>query len=701
MEDDKAVQPPIGPQTTVREAVQRYPGIDAVFEKHGIAGCGGPDGPVEPIAFFARVHQVDPATLLHELNDFAARRGGSSPVELVEERPKRITQPYFVAVIASITIAVLGGFPLGILAALGGGRDIGLGARWVPIIQAHGHLQLVGFVGLFIVGIAYHVLPRFKNSELALPRLALPSIALIGLGAVLRTLSQPWSDADVLSALMVGSAVLELVGSAAFLAVVGITLTRSERTSYDVYLLTASVWFAAASVANLLVLAELVGDQASIIAPSRDATLLEMYFFGFITLFVLGISVRILPHFLSLRPPRERLLMPVLLLYTAGLLARVVSGWLDAYTGWSQPEWLQTISIYAMAAGVVLFAFALNLHLPAVRDETSDAPGPHEKLIRTAYVWLAIAFAIEVWYSTKGLASDFRPDFLENGAARHALAIGFFTQMIFGVGSRALPAFAGKKLHSEKLVTIAWLLINIATLQRVGHALLPWGDATFRYDHIAAAGAIGLVALIAFTYNIMRTVRSSPRLAGGAGEEASVALNAPYAVSADSVVADVIREVPDALAMLISYGFRPLANPELRERVAGSVTLGLACQMHGVDVQVLVADLRSLQRGLEAPSVLSPRQRVLNALRDCHDPEIPVNIIDLGLVYEVEADERRVAIKMTLTSPHCPLADQLLADVRERVRKLGFAEVDVRLVREPAWEPARMTPAARQALGWQ
>jgi metal-sulfur cluster biosynthetic enzyme len=698
--------PAIGPHTTVREAVQRYPGIDVVFEKHGIGGCGGPEGPIEPIAFFARVHQVDPAALLRELNAFATRKDGAAPVRIMEERPKEPTQPYFIAVITSIAIAVLGGFPLGILAALGGGRDIGLGARWTPLVQAHGHLQLVGFAGLFIVGIAYHVLPRFKNADLAFPRLALPSIALLAAGAVLRAFSQPWADADVIGALMVVSAVLELAGASSFLAVVAVTLARAQRKNYDRYLFAAATWFIAASVMNLVLVSEIAGDRASVISATRNAPLLEMYFFGFITLFVLGISIRVLPHFLSLRPPRVHYLTPALIIYSAGLLVRVGSGWLEAYSGWSRPDWLLAASVAAMAAGALLFAVGLNLHRPAVRDEASDAPGPHERLIRTAYIWLVIAFAIEVWYATKGVAGDFRPDFLENGAARHALALGFVTQMIFGVGSRALPAFAGKKLHSEKLAAIAWVLINMATLQRVGHALFPWGTATFRFDHIAAAGVIGLVALMVFAYNIMRTVRPPRRRrAAEREEENEMQLNArPLeqgdAVSADSIVADVIREVPGSLEALISYGFKPLADPELRARVASSVTLGTACSMHGVNVSELIADLTALQRGGAAIEGQSPRQRVLNALRDCYDPEIPVNIVDLGLVCEVEANERRASIKVTLTSPDCPMADQVLSDVTDRVRKLGFDEVDVRLVREPAWQPARMTPAARQALGW-
>jgi metal-sulfur cluster biosynthetic enzyme len=241
---------------------------------------------------------------------------------------------------------------------------------------------------------------------------------------------------------------------------------------------------------------------------------------------------------------------------------------------------------------------------------------------------------------------------------------------------------------------------------RVGPALFPWGSATSRFDHVAAAGVVGLIALVIFAYNIMRTVRPSRRRrAADSEEEKQMQLNArpregPYAVSAESVVADVIQEIPGSLETLISYGFKPLADPELRARVASSVTLGTACSMHGVEISALIADLTALQHGAVATEGQSPRRRILNALRDCYDPEIPVNIVDLGLVCDVEADERRASIKMTLTSPDCPMAEEVLADVTDRVRKLGFEEVDVRLMREPVWEPSRMTPAARQALGW-
>jgi metal-sulfur cluster biosynthetic enzyme len=73
-----------------------------------------------------------------------------------------------------------------------------------------------------------------------------------------------------------------------------------------------------------------------------------------------------------------------------------------------------------------------------------------------------------------------------------------------------------------------------------------------------------------------------------------------------------------------------------------------------------------------------------------------MNIVDLGLFYEVDADDSRAVVRVSLTSPDCPAADQVLSGVTERDRKLGF----VTLVREPAWDPSCMTPAARQALGY-
>ena len=92
---------------------------------------------------------------------------------------------------------------------------------------------------------------------------------------------------------------------------------------------------------------------------------------------------------------------------------------------------------------------------------------------------------------------------------------------------------------------------------------------------------------------------------------------------------------------------------------------------------------------------------VLDALRSCFDPEIPVNIYELGLVYNIEiVPGGVVAIQMTLTSPHCPAVQSLPADVEQKVRAVpGVTDVKIDLVWEPPWEPSRMSDAARLQLG--
>jgi FeS assembly SUF system protein len=94
------------------------------------------------------------------------------------------------------------------------------------------------------------------------------------------------------------------------------------------------------------------------------------------------------------------------------------------------------------------------------------------------------------------------------------------------------------------------------------------------------------------------------------------------------------------------------------------------------------------------------KQRVINALKTVHDPEIPVNIYELGLIYDIEIGEAgNVRIRMTLTSPACPVAGALPAEVETRVRSVqGVTDVAVELVWEPPWTPDRMSDAAKLHL---
>lgn len=94
-------------------------------------------------------------------------------------------------------------------------------------------------------------------------------------------------------------------------------------------------------------------------------------------------------------------------------------------------------------------------------------------------------------------------------------------------------------------------------------------------------------------------------------------------------------------------------------------------------------------------------ERVIVALRTVHDPEIPLNIYDLGLIYDLAIDDEKVVrIAMTLTAPACPVAHTFPEQVEAVVRAVdGVADAVVELVWEPAWSPERMSEAARLQLG--
>lgn len=93
--------------------------------------------------------------------------------------------------------------------------------------------------------------------------------------------------------------------------------------------------------------------------------------------------------------------------------------------------------------------------------------------------------------------------------------------------------------------------------------------------------------------------------------------------------------------------------------------------------------------------------KVIETLRTCYDPEIPVNIYELGLIYEVKVEPSgAVAVKMTLTTPNCPAAQSLPSEVKQKTEGVPrVTEATVEVIWEPPWDPSKMTEAARLQLG--
>ncbi len=99
---------------------------------------------------------------------------------------------------------------------------------------------------------------------------------------------------------------------------------------------------------------------------------------------------------------------------------------------------------------------------------------------------------------------------------------------------------------------------------------------------------------------------------------------------------------------------------------------------------------------------MTVEEKIVKMLRTVYDPEIPVNVYDLGLIYSIEVDdEKNVHIEMTLTAPNCPAADFIIEDVRMKVESIDDVKsVDIQLVFEPEWDKDMMSEEAKLELGF-
>ena len=123
----------------------------------------------------------------------------------------------------------------------------------------------------------------------------------------------------------------------------------------------------------------------------------------------------------------------------------------------------------------------------------------------------------------------------------------------------------------------------------------------------------------------------------------------------------------------------------------------------GADADALGMQSQKATAASEGPF---DEEKVWEQLRQCYDPEIPVNIVDLGLIYGLEATDaaagKRVSVKMTLTAPGCGMGPSLAADAEQRILSVaGVSSANVELVWDPPWSPERISPAGREKLGME
>ncbi|MGC2184643.1 MAG: hypothetical protein WA637_15290 [Terriglobales bacterium] len=363
-------------------------------------------------------------------------------------------------------------------------------------IQAHGHAQIFGWIGTFILGIGFYSVPKLRRMNPFALRAAWVCWIFWTLGVSLRWLVgvYQWQWRVLLPA----SAAFELVAfSIFFYSVSGHRPLDSGKQRLDEWVfvvIIAAVGLLVTLLVNLGATLFLAYRGGSPDLPSQfDERFLVLETWGFLVPFVWGFSAKWLPVFLGLRPVRGRLLLLAVAVNSVGVIA--------ALLGW-------------MRSAVLLLLGAIMVAVWALRflEPTQQAPkvkGVHASFplfVRLAYVWALVAACLGIWASSVAGSHGIW------GASRHALTVGFLATMVFSIGQRVLPAFSGMRLlFSTKLMFLSLLLLGLGCLLRVSSEILAYqGFASWAWSSLPVSALVEMTAVTIFAINLLATFMKRP-----------------------------------------------------------------------------------------------------------------------------------------------------------------------------------------------
>lgn len=422
-----------------------------------------------------------------------------------------IYRPFFIAGIATVlTLGCVWG-AINLLA-------IGLNQNFSTIsyswILAHGHAMVFGFVGFFIMGFACQVFPRFKQTTLWRPGLAVASLPLMVGGIALQTVAHLIVPSTAAMPLEMIAATAQLASVIIFgLAIVNTARRANKPEVYDRFVYAALVWFVIAAIANPIIfkLFELPGSRDALLfnlatfnIPYRDVQLL-----GIAIVMILGVSLRFLPHAYGLREP-SKVWRNFLFWGVNGALVVGAISFIAGMTGHNHwllaLQWLSTVALLAIALGTPR-QFRLFGTVPNSEKDRGL------KFIRAAYVWFIVAttmlvlvpvYNFGIYMPLTGSHIPFSHAFF--GAYRHAITVGFIMMMIVGVSSRVVPTLTRVDVGRAASLWPTFILLNLGNTMRVTFQIAT--DFTPNaFPIMGVSGFIEVVGLTLWAYELVRNMR--------------------------------------------------------------------------------------------------------------------------------------------------------------------------------------------------
>ncbi len=603
----------------IPDILRNYPQARRVLDRYGLQGCGGREGPVESLRFFAETHGVDQQCLLLEVRDAAGTEAPpSSP-----SRGRFADAAYKPFFLTGFAVLLLGGALTGTLMLQWMGSEASFFAPGIHRMNAHANAMIYGFAGMFVLGFGYQALPRFRHARLRLPGVALTSFFLLLGGTALRFFGEFFGQGGIYVARLATpgfaaattGTTLQIVAFALF----GVILWKTLRASgpfrvYERYVFASALWFAAAAAISLalLVRIQLVDDFAGMVSTvaTWQESLRIIQMFGAIGLVVFGVMLRLLPVAFGFRKPGDKLFRSMFWVINTGILVAAAAFpfsmaakrvLMDA----GAASAARGVFALGMLAVVIGFAVLSASFAPWRRSPVRDRS---IKFIRAAHTWFGVGLLLLVLEPLYiGLVQGTFGHGYHAGT-RHVFTIGFMTMMVIAISAKVVPTLNGVHPQSLKPLWSVFILLNGALVWRVGGEIA--GD--FDPDLLSSlhwSGAIVGIALTLWAAHLVRTML----LPSSAQPETATE------IAAGTRVAAVIDTWPATKDVFVRFGFSMIANPVARRTVARVTTLAQACALHGADLHALIHELQ-LAAGIEGACACNHREPATseNGYRGAH-----------------------------------------------------------------------------------
>jgi uncharacterized protein involved in response to NO len=425
-----------------------------------------------------------------------------APTEIFKisaSRETKLSRLLTIYISTGLVFMLLPGTFLGVwnLLSISSHRTVGAVApAW---IQAHGHAQIYGWIGTFILGIGFYSIPKLRHMDPLAMSAGWITWVLWTSGVSLRWLAGVY-EWHWRAALPV-SAALELTAFLIFLrAVSGHRPQDSGKEHLEkwvVVVMAGTVGLLLTLVVNFAsVLSLALYGKSPELPHSFDQRFLVLQTWGFLVPFVWGFSAKWMPVFLGLRPTRGRALLLAVALNSAGTLAAL-------------QDWMK-IAVVLLLGGIALAVYALRMFEPGERPaKTRGVHASFPFFVRLAYAWGIVSALLAIWAAFSGNPIGMW------GASRHGLTVGFLAMMVFAVGQRVLPSFTGMHLlFSSKLMFVALLLLSLGCLLRVGSEILAYGGlVSSAWSWLPVSALTEMTAVTVFALNLAITLARHPQVA--------------------------------------------------------------------------------------------------------------------------------------------------------------------------------------------